>query len=93
MPKFFTRWQAHDATNYDRDMTARCATPQSEIVADPPRRQAILADPRDLHRELFGPFTPPSHSEYAGTYRATPATTLAERRMCSASPLEPDAEY
>lgn len=93
MPKALTRWQAHDAAAYDRDMTARSATLQSEIVADPARRQAILADPRDLHRELFAPFTPPSHSEYAGTYRGTPATTLADRRMSSESQLEPGVEY
>lgn len=93
MPKALTRWQAHDAANYDRDMTARSATLQSEIVADPARRQAILADPRNLHRELFAPFTPPSHSEYAGTYRGTPATTLADRRMSSESQLEPGVEY
>ena len=82
------QWQAHDAADYNRDMTARCATLLGEIVSDPARRQTILADPRDLHRELFAPFTPPGHSEYAGTYRGAPGSTLADRRMSSESQLE-----
>ena len=52
MPKEAPEWQAHLASGYDGAMTARCGRLLAEIVADPDRRQAILADPRDLHREL-----------------------------------------
>ncbi len=53
-------------------MTARCGPLLAEIIADVGRRQAILADPRDLHRELFACFAPTTHPEYAGTYQGTP---------------------
>jgi fido (protein-threonine AMPylation protein) len=86
-------WQAHEVANYDHDMTARCAMLQGEIVADPARRQAILTDPRDLHHELFAPFAPPGHSEYAGTYRGSLGTTLANRRMSSESQLKPGGSF
>jgi len=82
-------WQAHQATGYDREMTARCSALLDEIISDPTRRLGILANPRDLHRELFAPFTPPGHSEYAGAYRGTPGTTLGDRRMTSESQLDP----
>jgi fido (protein-threonine AMPylation protein) len=87
------QWQAHDAAEYNRDMTAKCTTLLGEIVSDPARRQAILADPRELHRELFAPFTPPGHSDYAGTYRGAPGSALADRRMSSESQLEPGVQY
>ncbi len=87
------RWQAHTASNYDSDMAARCHQLLTEIIADSDRRRAILTDPRDLHRELFVPFAPPAHADYAGTYRGTPGTTLADRRMSSESQLEPGVEY
>jgi fido (protein-threonine AMPylation protein) len=87
------RWQAHTASNYDSDMTARCGQLLAEIIADSHRRQAILTDPRDLHRELFATFAPPGHGDYAGTYRGTLGTTLADRRISSESQLEPGVEY
>jgi len=87
------RWQAHTARNYDGDMTARCRQLLAEIIADSDRRQAILTDPRDLHRELFAAFAPPAHGDYAGTFRGTPGTTLADRRMSSESQIEPGVEY
>ena len=86
-------WQAHAAGSYDSTMTDRCSTLLAEITADPARRQAILADPRDLHRTLFASFTPPGHIEYAGTYRGTPGTTLAGRRMSSESQLEVGGQF
>jgi hypothetical protein len=68
------RWQAHSASDYDRVMGARCGELLTKFVADADRRQAILADPRDLHRELFAPFAPSTHTDYAGTYSCCRAT-------------------
>lgn len=79
MTKHPPRWQAHATKDYDAAMSARCGQLLTEIVADPHRRQAILADPLDLHRELFAPFAPSDHPEYAGTYRGTPGTALFDR--------------
>ena len=59
----------------------------------PDRRQAILADPRDLHRELFAGFTPTGYPECAGTYRGTPDTALADIRMSAPSQIDPDVVY
>lgn len=87
------RWQAHSASDYDRVMGARCGELLTKIVADADRRQAILADPRDLHRELFAPFAPSTHTDYAGTYRGTPGTALADRRMYAASQIDLGTEY
>ena len=53
-------------------MTARCDRLLAENVADPDRRKAIMADPRDLHRELFASSTPADYPEYTGTYRSVP---------------------
>jgi len=87
------RWQAHTAADYDAAMSARCGQILAEIVVDPLRRQAIIADPRDLHRELFAPFAPPDHPEYAGTYRGTLGTMLVDRRISAGSQLNPGSEY
>ena len=70
MPKPAPEWQAHTASGYDGAMTAQCDRLLAQIVADPGRRKAIMADPRELHRELFASFTPTDYPEYAGTYRA-----------------------
>lgn len=86
-------WQAHSASNYDRTMIQRCSTLLDEIVADPTRRRGLLADPRILHQELFSSFVPHGHPEYAGTYRGTPGTTLADRRISSESQFETDGVY
>ena len=67
MPKEAPGWQAHLTSGYDGAMTARCERLLAEIVADPGRREAIMADPRDLHRERFASFTPADYPEYAGT--------------------------
>jgi hypothetical protein len=93
MPKPPPPWQAHDAGNYDSEMTVRCGALLGEIISDPARRRGILVDPRNLHRELFAPFAPAGHSEYAGAYRGTPGTTLADRRMSSESQIEPGTVY
>ena len=93
MPKEAPEWQAHLASGYDGAMTARCDRLLAEIVVDPSRRKAIMADPRDLHRELFASFTPASHPEYAGTYRGTPDTALADVRMSAGSQIDPEVVY
>jgi fido (protein-threonine AMPylation protein) len=87
------RWQAHSASNYDSAMAARCTALLGEIVANPARRQDILADPRNLHRDLFAPFAPSDHADYAGTYRGTPGTELAARKISAESQLELGKEY
>lgn len=86
-------WQAHGAPAYDSTMTTRCTALLAEIGADPKRRQAIFSDPRDLHRELFASFAPPDHSEYAGAYRGTSGTSLANRRISADSQMEPGKQY
>lgn len=93
MPKGAPEWQAHTASGYDGAMTVRCDRLLAEIVADPGRRQAIKADPRELHRELFVGFTPAGYPEYAGTYRGTPDTPLADVRMSAPSQIDPDVVY
>lgn len=87
------KWQAHTVPGYDAAMTSNCLRLQREIVADASRRQAVLLDPRDLHRELFGTFTPPGFDDYAGTYRGTPKTSLTRRRIAADSQMQPDQEY
>ncbi|WP_210203322.1 Fic family protein [Rhizobium anhuiense] len=74
-------------------MTSRCAALLAEIIAEPACRQAILSDPRDLHRELFASFTPSGYDEYAGNYRGTPGTSLTDRRISADSQMEPGTQY
>jgi hypothetical protein len=93
MAKLPPTWQAHHAANYDSAMTARCTALLAQIISDPARRRDILADPRNLHRELFASFAPPGNDEYAGTYRGTPGTALANRRISSESLMEPAGQY
>jgi hypothetical protein len=93
MAKLPPAWQAHHATDYDSAMTARCTALLAQIISDPARRRDILADPRNLHHELLASFAPPGHDEYAGTYRGTPGTSLANRRIFSESLMEPAGQY
>lgn len=86
-------WQAHNSAGYDSAMTTRCSALLAQIIADPARRQAIFSDPRQLHGELFASFAPPSHGEYAGSYRGTPETSLADRRISADSQMEPGTQY
>lgn len=86
-------WQAHTTPGYDSAMATCCSALLDEIVSDPSRRRAILADPRDLHRELFAPLAPPDHADYAGGYRGTPSTALVGRRISAESQLEPGTEF
>lgn len=86
-------WQAHRASNYDLEMTARCTSLLNDIISGPNSRQGILADPRNLHRDLFAAFTPPQGADYAGTYRGTPGTALADRRISAESQLELSTDF
>lgn len=86
-------WQAHGAPDYDAIMGAHCAELLTQIFSDAALRQRILADPRDLHNDLFLRFAPPTHPEYAGTYRGTPGTALESRRMSAASEVKPGTEF
>jgi hypothetical protein len=72
MAKLPPAWQAHDATNYDSAMTARCTALLAQIISDPARRRDTLADPRNLHHELLASFAPPGHDEYAIGARRAP---------------------
>lgn len=82
-------WHAHEADDYDRQMTTSCSQLLEEIVADPARRQSILRDPRKIHRELFAPFVPASYAIYAGNYRGLENSPLAHRIVAAASELRP----
>ncbi|MDH7794992.1 MULTISPECIES: Fic family protein [unclassified Beijerinckia] len=89
----FPSWQAHQANDYDAKMSKRCDQLLHEIKSDQSRRQSIIGDPRHLHAELLADFAPAGYSEYAGTYRGTPATTLAKRAASSPSQLAPGTTY
>jgi fido (protein-threonine AMPylation protein) len=93
MPPSPPMWQAHNSADYDATMTERCSDLLAKIVSDQACRQAILSDPRDLHCELFASFAPQKHDEYAGSYRGTPGTSLADRRVSAESLLEAGGEY
>jgi hypothetical protein len=93
MAKLPPTWQVHHATNYDSAMTGRCTALLGQIISDPARRWDILADPRNLHRELFASFAPPGQDQYAGTYRGTSGTALASRRISSERLIEPAGQY
>jgi fido (protein-threonine AMPylation protein) len=93
MAKLPPTWQAHHAANYDSAMTSRCSALLEQIISNPARRREIIANPRNLHRELFTSFAPPRHDQYAGTYRGTLGTALVNRRISSESLLEPGGQY
>lgn len=86
-------WQAHSAPDFDGVMGAHCVELLAQIISDPALRQRIVVDPCSLHRELFLSFAPPTHPEYAGTYRGTLATALESRRMSAPSELGPETEF
>lgn len=86
-------WQAHSAPDFDAMIGARCAELFTQILSNTALRQRIVADPRSLHKDLFLDFAPPTHPEYAGTYRGTPTTALESRRMSAPSELNPGTEF
>lgn len=77
----FPTWQAHVAPDYAAIMDSNCAQLSARIAADPSFRRSLLRDPRECHRDLFLPFTPRDHLEYAGTFRGTPQTALEHRAI------------
>ena len=93
MAKLPPTWQAHHAANYDSAMTSRCGALLEQIISNPARQREIIANPRNLHRELFTSFAPPGHDQYAGTYRGTLGTALVNRRISSESLIEPGGQY
>ncbi|MGV7120299.1 Fic family protein [Sphingopyxis sp. 550A] len=86
-------WQAHDTEGFDARMQARCDSLLQVIRDDRTMRQSILANPRDLHKDLFSDFTPPAHPEYAGTYRGTKGTSLEHRKIEAVSQLNEGETY
>ncbi|MDY4379643.1 Fic family protein [Pectobacterium brasiliense] len=86
-------WQAHNAVGYNSIMISQCEKLLTKIVADPACRQAVLSDPRSLHRELFEAFAPPGYSEYAGSYRGMSGSSLAYRRVFAYSQITPRKRY
>lgn len=76
-------WQPHEHPGYDAAMRSKADEILSRFRSDARYRRETLRDPRSLHDELFAPFTPDGHREYAGTYRGTPATSLAGRSVSS----------
>jgi fido (protein-threonine AMPylation protein) len=93
MTTTFPPWQVHGTPNYDAIMQARCETLLSDIRRDSELRQTIIADPRALHRDIFQRFARSSHPEYAGTYRGTSGTSLAEREITAERQLEPGSNF
>jgi fido (protein-threonine AMPylation protein) len=86
-------WQAHNISDFDMVMSERCSELLVQVRADAKVRNWILSDPRGLHKNLFFRFAPPTCTEYAGTYRGTPGTTLKSRRMSAKSELQPGGEF
>lgn len=83
----YPRWTPFQLPDYASVMRGRCDALLEEIVADGVRRRVVLTDPRAIHAELFAGLTPDGFSDYAGTYRGTPGTSLADRRIFGPSLL------
>ena len=79
--------------DYDAIMRARSTELMARIIRDFAYRQAILADVRTLHKELFAGLAPIAHPEYAGTYRGTPNTALEFRVMGAPCVLATDETF
>lgn len=81
-------WKPHEAADYDAIMEEACTALSGRIQTDAPFRSALLHDPRNCHRDLFARFAPEGYSEYAGTYRGTPGTSLEHRPMHAPSVID-----
>jgi fido (protein-threonine AMPylation protein) len=74
-------WKPHEHPDYDAVLGPQSANELSALVSGgPDAAEAFLRDTRSVHRRLYEHLTPPSHPEYAGTYRGTPETSLETRR-------------
>lgn len=75
------KWDPHEMANYDEVLEAGCAAElQGLLEASSQERLEFITDPRTVHERLYAKLTPLQCPEYAGTYRGTNGTTLANRR-------------
>lgn len=86
-------WQAHLAEGYDEAMLVASAEILRRLPNDRDYRQAILANPRQLHASLFKDFAPASNPEYAGTFRGTIATSLEKRELAGPKLFTPGEHF
>jgi fido (protein-threonine AMPylation protein) len=85
--KSHLEWKPHELPNYDQALTTACATEFHRLrTAGSAERLKFITDPREVHERLYASLTPPTHPEYAGTYRGTVGTSLEHRHI--AAPLE-----
>lgn len=89
MSREYPKWHSEQHPDFDQVMSKASAEALDRLEDDPVYRRMVLADPRDLHRSLYSPLTPPGYPEYAGTYRGTPKTTLEGRVAGAPSVIEP----
>lgn len=54
---------------------------ESLLKSSVSEKTAFILDTRNVHRELYSPLCPEAYPEYAGTYRGTTNTSLAEREV------------
>jgi len=81
-------WHPELHQNYDTGVGAaaeRCLEILRTSGSD--FRKAFVADPRDVHRQLFCMVAPPNQPEYAGSYRGTPGTSLEGRPVTLVSQI------
>lgn len=91
--KKYPEWEPHTHPDYDAILHADCGVQLQRLRAGPSSiRRHFLADPRAVHKALYGQLTPPGYEEYAGTYRGTVGTTL-EHRYVASDPFGEGATY
>ncbi len=88
MANEFPSWHPEAHPDFDAAMTTASVEILDRLRDDPVFRSSILEDPQVLHRHLYKHFVPPSHPEYAGTYRGTLGTSLEHRIMGGPSVIQ-----
>lgn len=78
--KSTTNWDYEDHPERHR-VARRCKRLERLIQKRPKRFDRYSYSTRAGHRFMFHGMTPPSHSEFAGTYRGTAGTALEEYRI------------